>query len=144
MKKNKGNIFRGITAVLASTLCLAGYMSVLAFEREGDINAFLQIKPPSQTVTDDTNYFPSAYDSEEKRLAAEKDFIERTQEEGSVLLKNDNHALPLTSNERKVTLFGRTATDNIFRGGSGGASNADSVTLKAALESRGFEINKPV
>ena len=61
MKKNKGNIFRGITAVLASTLCLAGYLSVLAFEREFDAINGVEWRKPHVRVSENGGFFDGGY-----------------------------------------------------------------------------------
>mgnify|MGYP002508702686 CR=1 FL=1 len=46
-------------------------------------------------------------------------------EEGAVLLKNDNNALPLNASERKVSLFGSHSANIIYRSGAGGPAPND-------------------
>ena len=76
------------------------------------------------------------------------DVGERMSEEGSVLLKNDNNALPLSENElskvsllgfasyfpNKGAILGPTAAENQ-------GTDADTVDLVGALEERGFTLN---
>ena len=64
----KSNIWRGLTALLSLVLCLTSFGTALAFTREGDVNLFLGTLPPAQSVTDDTNYYPSAYSTKEEQL----------------------------------------------------------------------------
>lgn len=62
--------------------------------------------------------------------------------EGAVLLKNEKTALPLSSSEMRVSVFG-SHSDNVLRagGGAGGGSSARNKTLKNSLESAGFIMN---
>ena len=63
-------------------------------------------------------------------------------EEGAVLLKNDNNALPLTSGA-KVNLYSSSAVNYIYSGGgSSFAKKADFISLKEGLESANFQVNQ--
>ena len=102
------------------------------------------------SASGDTNYYPSSFGdgtiSDENfalmREASDAHDVQ-TMTEGAVLVKNDGNALPLKSDERRVTLFGRAVADPVYRGNSGGASVDSSrlVSLKSALEAEGFAIN---
>ena len=73
----------------------------------------------------------------------EKALCEDVIEEGLVLLKNEDSALPLKSNEMKVALFGQNSVDFVYGGsGSGSIDSSKAPTLKAALEKNGFEVNQ--
>ena len=71
-------------------------------------------------------------------------FCEEAVEQGSVLFKNENNALPLKKNERKVTLLGRGSRNLFMRSGAGGAAPNNNLVVKldAAFEANGFQINK--
>ncbi len=129
---------RGGSAICVSVLSLAIFASILAFDNAGQVNIALGI-------TSGANFGRSDYDSVEEMREAERENEIQTQEEGSVLLFNNNDALPLKSTD-KVTLLGRTSADNIFRGGSGGSAttDADAVNLYEAMTAKGFSINKTV
>ena len=73
-------------------------------------------------------------------------FCEEAVEQGSVLFKNENGALPLKENERNVTLFGRGSKNLFMRSGAGGAAPNNNLVVKldAAFESNGFNINRTV
>ena len=63
-------------------------------------------------------------------------------EEGAVLLKNDNNALPLTSGA-KVNLYSSSSVNYIYSGGgSSFAKKADFISLKEGLESANFQVNQ--
>lgn len=62
-------------------------------------------------------------------------------EEGFVLLKNEDQALPLESG-KKINLLGYKAYDPYYASsGSGRGSAADAVSTKDALEAAGFTVN---
>lgn len=91
---------------------------------------------------DDYQYYTTEYQSKADVLAAAQAFNESIVEEGIVLLKNEDNALPLTRNQR-VTVFGRNSV-NIVLGGSG--SNKGDVggavtDVNDSLTAAGFIIN---
>ncbi len=81
-----------------------------------------------------TNYQPSE---------GEKALCEDVLDEGAVLLKNENSALPLKSNEKKVAIFGQNSVDFVYGGsGSGSIDSSSAPSLKDALEKVGLEVNQ--
>ena len=136
------NLWRGLTALLALVLCLTTFGTSLAFTREGDVNLFLGTLPPAQSVTDDTNYYASDYASMDEMRAALKDYLIESQIEGSVLLRNENNALPL-STSASVTLFGYAAATPAYHGGSGGPPSTG-INLYDALKEEGVKVNDTV
>lgn len=71
----------------------------------------------------------------------------RVAEEGIVLLKNENDALPLTKDERNVSLFGIKSVDIQTGGGGSGSGYAgrygiEAATLESSMEEAGFSVNK--
>ena len=134
----KKNLFKGLAATFALVLPVAAYMSVLAFDREGDINLALGITAGAAA---NQGRYKSAYSSKKDMIAAETEYEIETMAEGSVLLRNEGNALPLS--KKKVTLFGNAAVYSNFHGGSGGPSNTG-VSLYDALQEEGFSINDTV
>lgn len=141
MKKN-WRLWRGLAALLAFLLCLTSFGTALAFTREGDVNLFLGTMPPTLEVTEDTEYFSSAYATEADMKAALTSYVISSQEEGSVLLRNENNALPL-SDTASVTLFGYAAYTPVYHGGSGGPANTG-LNLHDALVNAGVRVNETV
>ena len=135
-------LWRGLTAAFLLIFCLVIFFSNLAFVRVGDVNRVLGVEPPTVEITDDTNYYPSEYDSREEMLEDLEAHVISVQEEGSVLLKNDANALPLASGA-SVTLFGSGAADSVYHGGSGGPVNSG-INLYDAMKAAGFAINDAV
>jgi len=121
---------------------LAMFGQALAFHREGDVNLFLGTLPPAMEVSDDTNYYPSSFETKDEMRTALQAHLIQAQEEGSVLLRNENGALPLTGSE-SVTLFGFAAASPVYHGGSGGPSNSG-VNLYDALKEAGVNVNETV
>ena len=136
----KNSLFKGLAATFGLLLPITVQMSVLAFDREGDINLFLGV---GGDISASSGRYKSAYASLDELRLAEIDYEIDTMAEGSVLLRNENNALPLASGKRKVTLFGNAAAYPSYHGGSGGPSNTG-ISLKEALVGEGFLINEAV
>mgnify|MGYP005777957085 FL=1 len=68
-----------------------------------------------------------------------KEFTKQITEEGIVLLRNENNALPLEKGSN-INLFGWSSTQMIA-GGSGGSAGA-SVNIRTSLEDAGFAVNE--
>jgi beta-glucosidase len=99
--------------------------------------------------TTETEYYKSEYgelngDNLKKLIADTHEQTIIEEEEGAVLLKNENNALPLTSEEINVTLFGHAVAQPLYRNSSAGsnASNGEEgIDLYEALKDVGFSIN---
>lgn len=149
----KATLFRGLTAVFGFLFFAINGITVGMFKNEGFINDALGIET-SETEREGPVRYSSEFAEDinkytDEELKAKNDaaqtFIETEMEEGAVLLKNDNNALPLTSEQiKKVTLLGWAAAHPYYRAHSGGNGTDGKVSLKDALESRGFVINGSV
>lgn len=74
-------------------------------------------------------------------LATAMEIVYNIAEEGMVLMKNDNGALPLQRSS-KVNVIGYSAYNPVYSGtGSGFVSGSDSVDIVSSLQSAGLEIN---
>lgn len=91
----------------------------------------------------DTEYYKSEYATAEEADAFAKQTTVAIAEEGIVLMKNDNAALPLNlDSEGAVTLLGRRSVDNVMGGTGSGAGDTYQCTLLAdALTQSGFQVN---
>ena len=87
-------------------------------------------------------YFTPDVESKEAALENGNQVTQRICEEGMVLLKNENNALPLAEGA-KVSIFGRNSVDLVY-GGSGSAAPTQTVPCKTvydSLEAAGFSCN---
>lgn len=116
----------------------------IALANAGAITAFLG-QSTQQIINDGTseaiikNF--SDYSSIAELKAAANAVTVKVTEEGSVLLKNDNNALPLKSGA-KVNLYSSSSVNYIFSGGgSSFAKKAESISLKDGLENAGLQVN---
>lgn len=148
--KKKSNLFRGLTSVVAFVEAVALGLSFAAFDNAAVINNALHVSTSklvlkegvqSEADVEKPQYFLSDFAEDvnnptEEEIAA-KDaavaaFVELEEEEGAVLLKNDNNALPLAVGSN-VTLFGQATVNPYTKGNSGGGSGGTKVTYIEAL-----------
>ena len=146
----KGKMWLGLlaTGILLSSALIS--VTNVAMDNEMLINDVLGLngtRIESSKRSDYADENGNLTDEGWKRMIKDSyDFCIQEEEEGAVLLKNENNALPLTEEERNVTLFGRNSAHLCLRSGAGGAApNQDLVVhLNDAFESKGFEYNKTV
>lgn len=148
----KRNIWRGLTTLTASLLTVSVAAGPVVDSYRTDIDKFLGTKS-SAMVTDSTDEdlytYKSDYSSTTELLDSIEDLGERMSEEGTVLLKNENNALPLSKDEtQKLSLLGFSSYYPV-QGGDMGSSltenegtDADTVDFVEALDAKGFKINE--
>ena len=148
----KRNIWRGLTTLTASLLTVSVAAGPVVDSYRTDIDKFLGTKS-SAMVTDSTDEdlytYKSDYSSTTELLDSIEDLGERMSGEGTVLLKNENNALPLTKDEtQKLSLLGFSSYYPV-QGGDMGSSltenegtDADTVDFVEALAAKGFGINE--
>lgn len=91
---------------------------------------------------DEGPYFKPDQATKGESVAANLAVAEQINEQGIVLLKNDDNALPLTKDTPKVSVFGKNSVNMVYGGtGSGGRSADASLNLYDALEGAGIEYN---
>ncbi len=150
----KSNLLRGLTAVCAAVLAFAIIMTNTAMAYSSLLNSALGIST-GELVPVDGEDSPVFYASDygdvnnltqedlDALLADEDAFVEQEMEEGAVLLRNENNALPLAADERNVSLFGQTSAEPLYKNSSGGG-NIDPtrvISFYDALKEEGFNIN---
>lgn len=85
--------------------------------------------------------FVTQADSKEDAFARATAVNEQLCEEGFVLLKNDNSALPLAEGA-KISVFGKNSVSLVYGGsGSSGGNKEGIVKLHSALRADGFDVN---
>lgn len=102
---------------------LNGYFNVKTFDivnKKGDSG-------------EDTEYYKSAYDSDEALAEDERKLCSNLEAEGAVLLKNDNNTLPLAKSTR-FSMFSTSSVDPVYGGtGSGQVNISEATTIRKAL-----------
>lgn len=147
MKKRKGKkgliVWSVVSTFLAILLVVATIVTHLA-DFYPAICIVLGGERPKFAAGRDKIY-ESDYDSKQDVLKAANELNERVVEEGIILLKNENGALPIdTSGEKpKISVFGQNSVNLALGGsGSGGATGTEGVVdLYAALNDAGFDVN---
>lgn len=150
-KKSTG-LWRGLTAVSASLLAAMVGGTTIANANAAFINTRLGTSNYEYVETgsgdEDTTYFDSEFSSLSEVVEAKNALAEEISEEGTVLLKNDNDALPLNTGSETVTLWGLNSHYPTLGGmiGSSPVANEEagqqSWSLEAALAEKGFTLNQ--
>ena len=159
MKRSR--IFRGVTSVLLLIECVILGLTIAMFSFASFINIALGVETSKLVLKDGVTseedvekpqYFKSKFAKDinnptEEEIAAKNEavaaFVELEEEEGSVLLKNDNNALPLSADEIKnVNLFGRSTVNPYTKSNSGGGSGGTYIDYLTALTEKGFTYNQ--
>ena len=150
--RNRQRVLRGLCGVTATVTTIACVGTGIINANRTDMDKFLGTSS-TKTVTDaseqDLMYTHSSdYANTTELVQALADVAERTQEEGTVLLKNENQALPLTQDEMgKISLLGFSNYYPVMGGEMGSAltanvgTDADTVDFVTALEAKGFKVN---
>lgn len=152
VKLFKTKLWRGLTGLGGVLFSLVVLVTCVAITYEADVNIFMGTHSSELVLGEGeemSEWYTSDYDNIGDLLSAKRDLIERIQEEGSVLMKNDG-ALPLASDDRNVTVLGASSVNMAHSGSTGGSSidgNTDKgadkqiVDLKTAFEERGLTVN---
>ena len=147
-------LWSGLSSVFSFLLIAEILGTSCMMQYEGTVNGALGIRT-SKVVnedgvdTKDTVYFESEYgelsaENLQKLIADTYAESVREEEEGAVLLKNENGALPFAAEETRVTLFGHAVAEPLYTAPSAGSRGFESeycIDLHTALTDAGFEIN---
>ncbi len=146
--KKTTKLWRGLALIAALLLSIFLVLTNMGNRYDGFINDRLGTVAPKVEGDGEVRY-KSAYgdlnaENVKKLIQAENDFNIRAMQEGAVLLRNKDNALPLRDNERSITLFGNNVIDPVYatNGGGSGFKAARGGGLVDAFESAGFDINK--
>ena len=153
LSKKKANIFRGLAALFGALLFVFIVGSVIAEEQKTYLDQALGTKSQSiETVEEegvDLYTFKSDYDTTQEMVDADMALAVKVAQQGSVLLRNDENALPLSGDGLNVTLLGTVAYSPFLGGGIGSSASDNSginsayaqVGLVEALAEEGVSIN---
>lgn len=136
-------LWRTLFVVSASFLAVALIGGGIAYDQSAALNSAFNLKTyeviKGDDTGEDTEYFKREYTDPEKLKAYTDSVCRQLEQEGMVLLKNENAALPLAEGN-KVSLFGQGSVSLNY--GATGSSSTDTsgiANLKTALSS--FEVN---
>ena len=145
-KRRKGKVFWGVLAGVGVVLTgVLAFGTNYALSNATVVNTYLNT-PTSQVVKGeddgtDTNYFTSAFETEEELSEYEQGIAEQVEAEGAVLLMN-NGALPLAKGD-KVSTVSHSSVDIVYGGtGSGSVDASSAPTLQQSLTDAGLEVNQ--
>lgn len=147
-------IWTGLTSLFSFFLVVVIIGMNCMMSYSGTINSALGIAT-SKVVNGkdvdagDTEYFKSEYgelnaENLQKLIADTYEQSVTEEEEGAVLLKNGNNALPLTADETSVTLFGHAVAQPLYKAASAGSKGYKgpyNIDLYTALSDAGYKIN---
>ena len=143
-------VWAATTVVLAGVLVAADYFAMNKYVKlieATELGGDTPIPDPNQKG----NAFVAEFDTKDKAFENANNVTKEICEEGMILLKNDNAALPLAKGA-KVTVFGRNSVDLVY-GGSGSAAPGKSAdekinkkygwrkTVNDSLAEAGFSVN---
>lgn len=146
----KKNIWSGLTAVSATLLALLMVANSIAPIWASQINDMLGVSVSKvvsdENSTEDTNYYPRLFETNEELLAATLEQNYQEMAEGATLLKNDNDVLPFGDDVKRISVFGHAAVDSAFQSNAAGekyyAGSLNTITLPDALKADGYEVNQ--
>ena len=144
------NVMRGLAGLSATLLAVSSAATAVASTRTDFINSKLGTSSfklvEKGDGTGDSIYFDSEFSSVQDLIDAKKQLAEEISEEGSVLFKNTNEALPLDKTSEKVTLWGMNSHVPTLGGeiGSSVAGPEDAVFygLEEAFAEKEFNVNQ--
>lgn len=127
----------GLIFVAATAAWIASPAYKASLDSAWTVQTFKVVDNPNSN--EDTEYYKSKYKTDEDLNNDERELCAKLEEEGSVLLKNDNNTLPLAKST-KFSMFSTSSVDPVYGGtGSGQVNMSDVTTLRKALNSH-FEM----
>lgn len=139
-------VVRRILAVLLALIfALLGAACLIAIPLSNNYSAMVSMAISQPTTAkkggNNPQYFTSDYPSAAAVQEASAQLCREIEQEGMVLLRNDNKALPLQKGA-KVTLLGESAADLVYGGaGAGSVDTSATPNLRQAMENAGFTVN---
>lgn len=152
MKSKSTKVFRGLMTLSGSLLALIIGASSLANVKASFINNRLGTSNyetvKNENSTQDGIWFDSEFTNLKDLVTAKEELAIQISAEGSVLLKNENNALPLNKSSETVTLWGLNSHTPTLGGmiGSSAATNSDAgqvlYGIEEAMDKEGFTVNE--
>ena len=141
MKKRKmfPIVMGSIAAVLTVGAAVGNYVAFGIYDNA--LKTIFGLQGGTKQSFDENQYFEREFKSAEEASVESEKISLQVEQEGAVLLKNDN-ALPLAK-DSKVSTFSASSADFIYGniGGSDGLKEFKKVTINESLTKAGFKIN---
>lgn len=136
---------RVLAVFLALLFALLGAACLIAIPLSNNYSAMVSMAISQETTKksggSNPQYFTSDYPSAAAVQEASAQLCREIEQEGMVLLRNNNNALPLAGGAR-VTLLGESSAHLVYGGaGAGSVDTSTAPTLRQALEAAGFSVN---
>ena len=127
--------------IAGSQIAYANQDTVTSFLGQDYVNYVKVDRDDGEEVSAD--YYTSGYGSVKEVREAGMAMTERVMNEGAVLLKNDNGALPLNTAKDKVTMFSVSSAKPVYSGNREDYDKSSSVDvdLFAGLKNAGITVN---
>ena len=141
-KNKKGRGLGGLISWISVTTLVSAIfitLTAIAVPEKGIIHPILGGKKP---ITDDSyeKIYKSDYKSKEESVKAGDDLNVKIEQEGAVLLLNEDNALPIAKGS-KVSVFGKNSVNIVLGGsGSGGGSGEALRHYSMALKKAALNI----
>lgn len=144
MKKMKKSSIKAITAyVLSVVFSIAMVVALFVTNMYADLISNVLDADTTKIINPVEDIYVSDFDSYEDLVKYEEELCQTIEEEGIVLLKNENETLPLQKDVKKISIFGQDSVDFVYGGsGSGSVDASKAVSMKTAFEKSGYEINQ--
>lgn len=142
-KKNKKSllIYGITTGVCTALLITVGILANTTFS-----TLFDSMWGGAIAITDETGkdaQYPKDCETKEDAKKNGENVTKKINEEGIIMLKNENATLPLTT-EKKISVFGKNSINPVFGGSGSAAGNTDKSSFDnfySSLKDAGFDVN---
>lgn len=135
MMYNRKKIRNLMSVVGLSALCVGLSAANTALDRTF-------VKKSANQMENTVDTFKSEFSSWQDVIDAEAELNKQVGEEGFVLLKNEEKALPLSRTVRNISLFGKNSVNPVYSGsGSSGGTSGNTVSIVDSLKDAGFNLN---
>ena len=138
MKLFNKKIWEVVFVSSTAVLCLGKAVYDAASANPNQVNDFFGI----QQTTASSGYFGRDYENADEVKAYCQEVGREVQQEGTVLLKNENNALPLSKGEKVSLFFNGSGRFNYATSGSSAADTSNYKNLNQALTDAGLSVNK--
>lgn len=147
MRSRKQRVWLIMTAIVLVLLIVVNIAAFIFYEL---LNIVMPGGGERPAFSSSAEIYESDYNSKEETFEAANKVNLRLCEEGMVLLKNENNALPLPTpvsdstiaEQPKVSVFGKNSVNLAYGGSGSGAIDAEgAVDLYTALEMAGYLVN---